>query len=218
MFPTAGGGSGLTDLVREFNRVSAQDNVLTAINDYLINQIQFTDRYFDDELIERIQKLAVDETETISVPEGVSYAAFQNKLADNGVDIVSVRDQLEDFLAGTGYQPRYEVVSHPDPSLAGNPNNNLYKLTEIRRVSMVGSQTIISELGFHGPRKGVHADRFAGRNSGLQGFDRRELGNRGAGRCATAVRVHPGHSRCFARRSRGHARDLHQRASTPDLL
>ena len=69
------------------------------INEYLENQIIFTDRYFDGGLIDRLFALSGLATETITIAEGVSYAVFQDTLDETNT-MVTARDQLDDFLAG----------------------------------------------------------------------------------------------------------------------
>ena len=122
IFPVASSASGqLTDLVAQLSSLSASDRAAAEelINDYLQNQIVFTDRYYDLQLIDRIFGLAAGVTETVTIAADVSYAVFQDKLNPSG-DIITARMQLDAFLAGTGYTANYLTSPHPDSSRTGN--------------------------------------------------------------------------------------------------
>ncbi|MBQ0785848.1 MAG: calcium-binding protein, partial [Amphritea sp.] len=145
-FPTTATNTvGETDLIAELNTLStsAQDGIKEMVNDHLHNQITFDDRYTDTDadaatglgLISRLAAKAAAGTgsEPVTIVAGVSYAVFQNTLTDqNTIDLA--RQQLFDFLVGTGFTVNYDITnpSGTDP---------LYKIRDITR----GSETLAFE-------------------------------------------------------------------------
>ena len=141
-FPTTGttNTSGETDLIadlvsRDLSSATAAEiaaiaEVKALVNDYLQNQVSFTDRYNDPDttdsgLISRLAALTGTETEPLTIAAGVSYAVFQNTLEDDKT-ITTARQQLAEFLTGTGFTVNY---------LETNPSGTqtLYKITDITK-------------------------------------------------------------------------------------
>jgi Ca2+-binding RTX toxin-like protein len=128
IYPISPSGSGTqTDLIAQLGSLLSTDadSVKEMVNDYLQNQIVFTDRYddpdiYDDQgliiskgLISRLD--ALSGTETVTIAGGISYAVFQETLDASG-NIVTARMQLDEFLTGSGYTVNYETSPNPDPS------------------------------------------------------------------------------------------------------
>ncbi|WP_217312837.1 DUF4347 domain-containing protein [Richelia sinica] len=128
IYPSSSTNTTTTDLIAQLSSLSEVGSaaVKEIINDYLRNQIVFNDRYYDRELINRLLALTGNETETITIPSEVSYAVFQTLLDNNG-NLVTAREQLSLFLAGTGYTANYIESNHPDPSRS----DKLYELVSI---------------------------------------------------------------------------------------
>jgi hypothetical protein len=92
-----------------------KDAVKEMINDTLVNQIAFTDRYNDPKLIDRL--IAATTNTSLTVPAGTSYAFFQDKPNDQ-TNVITARMQLDEFLLGTGYQATY-TTTKLDPLAPG---------------------------------------------------------------------------------------------------
>lgn len=117
----------LTDLVSQLRSLPVQSSkIRTTVDDYLKNQVEFTNRYYDTSLVDRLVSLPAGSNEAITIPAGISYAAFQDTL-DGNQNVVTARAQLDDFLAGTGFMAEYDIKPHPDPSRS----DELYTLTTI---------------------------------------------------------------------------------------
>jgi Ca2+-binding RTX toxin-like protein len=141
LYPTAPRPGAVTDLIAELGSLGAgAEQVVTTVNDYLENLVVFTDRYFDPALIERLAALQDGETETVQISGGVSYAAFQDALDAQG-EFISARDQLDAFLAGTGFQAAYVTTPHPDPS-------QTLPLFDIESISELGGQELAFEAQY----------------------------------------------------------------------
>ena len=110
-------GSGVTDLIAQLGDLASgdADEVRETVNDYLENLIVFADRYRDPALIQRLAVLPTDETESVTIEAGVSYAVFQDTLDENN-QFVTGQSQLAAFLTGTGFTANFVDSAHPDPS------------------------------------------------------------------------------------------------------
>ncbi|MDH4109610.1 MAG: hypothetical protein OEW35_14975, partial [Gammaproteobacteria bacterium] len=130
IYPTAANTGATTDLIAQLGSLGQADgdDVRKAVSDYLQAFIVFTDRYddpdvYDDQgqlvsqgLLSRLLALTAGQAETVTIPAGVSYAAFQDTLDAATNEIITARAQLEAFLAGTGFVAHYIERAHPDPS------------------------------------------------------------------------------------------------------
>ncbi|MCX8496273.1 MAG: hypothetical protein ORN51_08840, partial [Akkermansiaceae bacterium] len=136
-FPTLTTASGtMSDLVAQMGRLlpgAGRDRVINAINDFLINDIGFTNKYYDPNLISRLAALSASQSEALTIPAGVTYAAFQNTIDGNN-SLLTARSQLESFLAGTGFSVSYTTTP--------NPNGGPTLLYDIRSISAVGGQQL----------------------------------------------------------------------------
>ena len=105
-FPAGGTGTGeTTDLIASYQDLDTDTakRIRGEIDEYLINKIQFENRYNQTSLIDNLRTLANDESITLTIPAGVTYATFQNELNDDGTATVFARDQLSTFL-GDDYE------------------------------------------------------------------------------------------------------------------
>ena len=153
--------AGQTDLISRLGSLadSGSDQVKETVNDYLVNLIVFTDRYFESDLIDNLLKLTSGETKEINVPEGITYAAFQDTPGDDGV-LLTAREQLEAFLDGTGFEVRYLVSDHPDPSRT----DKLYDIEYITNAPANASGTEGDVLAFEGQYEEILKDGQIFRN------------------------------------------------------
>ncbi|MCA1807254.1 MAG: hypothetical protein LC687_05340 [Actinobacteria bacterium] len=139
IFPSSATTSptGETDLIAELSTLptTAQTDIKKMVNDHLHNQITFDDRYNDPDtdtgsgLISRLAANAAASTgtEPVTIVAGVSYAVFQDTLTDLNT-ISTARQQLADFLTGTGFTVNYNIT---------NPSTTqpLYEISSITRGS-----------------------------------------------------------------------------------
>ncbi len=131
LYPTTPRPGPTTDLIAELGSLGAgAAQVVATVNDYLENLVLFNDRYFDPELIARLGALGGGDTETVAISAGVSYVAFQDTLAASG-QLLTAREQLDAFLAGTGFQASYLTTPNPDP----DKTEPLFDIEQIRNAS-----------------------------------------------------------------------------------
>ena len=110
-------GDPRTDLISQLRSLTGPTltRIRNTTDENLKNQIEFMNRYYDTTLIDRLAAVPTGGQETVTIPGGVSYASFQDTLDENQ-NIVTARQQLDEFLAGTEYVAYYQQTSHPDPS------------------------------------------------------------------------------------------------------
>ena len=124
----------VTDLLNQ--AMADEPQVREMVADFLRNHILFQDKYVDTGLIDDLQGLLASESMLLDLPEGISYAVFQDTLIDVVSDndpketvkeVSTARDQLAEFLEGTGYEASYEAYTVP-----GSEGLEIfYQLTEI---------------------------------------------------------------------------------------
>ncbi|WP_461538633.1 DUF4347 domain-containing protein, partial [Spongorhabdus nitratireducens] len=98
------------------------------------NYLRFQDRYYDTDLLQTLAGLNGSETREIIVPEGMSYLNLQTTLNDKN-EVVTAREQLEDFASKFGLQIKWKIVDHPDPSRAA-AGEKLYELQGLTKNGM----------------------------------------------------------------------------------
>lgn len=158
-FPTTSAvTNGLTDLLNE--GVADNEQVREILADFLRNQILFEDKYIDTNLVNELQTMAAGTSRDIILPEGISYAVFQDTLvpaptadAPDAKRIQSAREQLDTFLAGTGFSANYSQYIIP-----GSEGKEIYyELTSI-------SNAAGEQLAFESQNKTLVIDDVERRN------------------------------------------------------